>query len=603
MKDLLRFLTCGSVDDGKSTLIGRLLYDANLLYLDQLDALENSDSLDYASLLDGLQDERQQGITIDVAYRFFTTNKRSFIVADTPGHEQYTRNMAVGASFASLAVLLVESVSDLKTQTYRHARICKMMGINHFVFVINKMDLVDYDEKTFKQIQNNINELVKQLNITHSICIPISAVVGDNVVNRSDNMKWYDGPTLLEYLEDVVIHDELENKDFVLPVQRVCRPNSTYRGYEGTVQYGSISVGDEVTVLPSKEKSTIKSILNAGSKIDNAYEGNAVSIELNDDIDVSRGDVLTNSDEIKIRDYFAAKLIWMSDEELSINKSYYLKLASQNSVISITNINYLENVETGEAIKEKTANKNCLVQVEISSNKKLVISTFDNYPSLGRFLLIDRISNETVACGIINDINPSVSNLTWHNTTINPVDREKLLKQNAFTIWFTGLSASGKSSLANALEQKLYQFNKHTMLLDGDNIRMGLNKDLRFKQEDRSENIRRIAEVSKLMNDAGLIVLTAFISPYIEDRQMARDIIGDDKFLEVYISTPIEICEKRDPKGLYKKAREGQISSFTGIDSPYEIPENPYCIIDMSDISINEACDILFDKIIDKLSI
>ena len=343
--------------------------------------------------------------------------------------------------------------------------------------------------------------------------------------------------------------------------------------------------------------------MNAGSKIDNAYEGNAVSIELNDDIDVSRGDVLTNSDEIKIRDYFAAKLIWMSDEELSINKSYYLKLASQNSVISITNINYLENVETGEAIKEKTANKNCLVQVEISSNKKLVISTFDNYPSLGRFLLIDRISNETVACGIINDINPSVSNLTWHNTTINPVDREKLLKQNAFTIWFTGLSASGKSSLANALEQKLYQFNKHTMLLDGDNIRMGLNKDLRFKQEDRSENIRRIAEVSKLMNDAGLIVLTAFISPYIEDRQMARDIIGDDKFLEVYISTPIEICEKRDPKGLYKKAREGQISSFTGIDSPYEIPENPYCIIDMSDISINEACDILFDKIIDKLSI
>ena len=603
MKDLLRFLTCGSVDDGKSTLIGRLLYDANLLYLDQLDALENSDSLDYASLLDGLQDERQQGITIDVAYRFFTTSKRSFIVADTPGHEQYTRNMAVGASFASLAVLLVESISDLKTQTYRHARICKMMGINHFVFVINKMDLVDYDEKVFNQIQSNINELVRQLNISHSICIPISAVAGDNVVNRSNRMTWYEGPTLLEYLEDVDINDNLDNSDFVLPVQRVCRPDSTYRGYEGTIKNGSIKVGDQVIVLPSKEKSTIRSILNAGKKTDNVHVGNAVSIELDDDIDISRGDVLTSSNRIKVRDYFAAKLIWMSDEEMSVNKSYYLKLASQNSVISITNIDYLEDVETGKAIKDKTVSKNCLVQVEISSNKKLVVSTFDKHPSLGRFLLIDRISNETVACGIINDINPASSNLTWHNTTVNQADREKSLNQNAFTIWFTGLSASGKSSLANALEQKLYQFNKHTMLLDGDNIRMGLNKDLRFKQEDRSENIRRIAEVSKLMNDAGLIVLTAFISPYIEDRQMAKDIIGEDRFMEVYVSTPIEICEKRDPKGLYRKAREGQISNFTGIDSPYEIPENPYCIIDMSEKSIDEACDILFDTIKNRLKI
>lgn len=601
MKDLLRFLTCGSVDDGKSTLIGRLLYDANLLFLDQLDALENNDSLDYASLLDGLQDERQQGITIDVAYRFFTTDKRSFIVADTPGHEQYTRNMAVGASFASLAVLLVESISDLKVQTYRHCRICKMMGINYFVFVINKMDLVDYDEKVFKQIQNSVNELAKQLDIKHFICIPISAVKGDNVVNRSDNMKWYDGPTLLEYLEEVDIHDENENDDFILPVQRVCRPDSTYRGYEGTITNGSIKVGDEITILPSKEKSTIKSIINAGNDTNSAYSGNAVSIELNDDIDVSRGDVLTNSNNIKVRDYFAAKLIWMVDESLSVNKSYYLKLSSQNSIVSITNINYLEDVETGEAILEKTADKNCLVQVEISSHKKLVVSTFDRYPSLGRFLLIDRITNETVACGIINDINPAVSNLTWHNTTINQSDRERLLNQNAFTIWFTGLSASGKSSLANAIEQKLYQLNKHTMLLDGDNIRMGLNSDLRFGQEDRAENIRRIAEVSKLLNDAGLIVMTAFISPYIEDRQMARNIIGDDRFIEVYVSTPIEVCEQRDPKGLYRKAREGQISNFTGIDSPYEVPENPDIEIDMSDISVEEAAKLLLSKIQNKL--
>ena len=601
MKDLLKFLTCGSVDDGKSTLIGRLLYDANLLYLDQLDALENRDSLDYASLLDGLQDERQQGITIDVAYRFFTTNKRSFIVADTPGHEQYTRNMAVGASFAKLAVLLVESVSDLKTQTYRHARICKMMGINHFVFVINKMDLVDYDQNIFKQIENSVNELVKQLDIKHVICIPVSAANGDNVVNRSDNMSWYDGPTLLEYLEEVDINDDLLNKDFVLPVQRVCRPNSNYRGYEGTVQSGRINVGDEIIILPSKEKSSIKSILNAGSNVDKAYTGNSISVELNNDIDVSRGDVLTNSKDIKVRDYISAKLIWMSDEELSINKSYYIKLAGQTCVASVVNINYLEDVETGKHILEKTANKNCLVQVEISLNKKLVVSTFDNYSSLGRFLLIDRINNETVGCGIINDINPKVSNITWHNTTIDSTDREKSLNQKAFTIWFTGLSASGKSTLANALENRLYQLGKHTMLLDGDNIRMGLNSDLRFKQEDRSENIRRISEVAKLMNDAGLIVLTAFISPFIEDREMAKSIIGDDKFFEVYVSTPIEVCEQRDPKGLYKKAKEGQIANFTGIDSPYEKPVNPSFTIDMSDMSVDEACDLLFNVIKQKL--
>lgn len=602
MKDLLKFLTCGSVDDGKSTLIGRLLYDANLLFLDQLDALENNDSLDYASLLDGLQDERQQGITIDVAYRFFTTNKRSFIVADTPGHEQYTRNMAVGASFAKLAVLLVESVSDLKTQTYRHARICKMMGINHFVFVINKMDLVDYNQKVFKQIENNINELVKQLDIKHVICIPVSAAKGDNVVNKSINMTWYDGPTLLEYLEEVDINDDLLQKDFVLPVQRVCRPNSTYRGYEGTVQSGSIGIGDEIIILPSKEKSTIKSILNAGSKVDKAYVGNSINIELNNDIDVSRGDVLTNSKDIKVKDYISAKLIWMSDEELSINKSYYIKLASQSCVASVVNINYLEDVESGEQVFEKTANKNCLVQVEISLNKKLVVSTFDNYSSLGRFLLIDRINNETVGCGIINDINPKVSNLTWHNTTINTLDREKSLNQKAFTIWFTGLSASGKSTLANALESRLYQLGKHTMILDGDNIRMGLNSDLRFKQEDRSENIRRISEVAKLMNDAGLIVLTAFISPFIEDREMAKSIIGEDKFYEVYVSTPIEVCEQRDPKNLYRKAKKGQISNFTGIDSPYEEPTDPGYTIDMSDISVEEACDLLFESIKNRLN-
>ena len=602
MKDLLKFLTCGSVDDGKSTLIGRLLYDANLLYLDQLDALENNDSLDYASLLDGLQDERQQGITIDVAYRFFTTNKRSFIVADTPGHEQYTRNMAVGASFASLAVLLVDGGTGLKKQTYRHARICKMMGIDHFVFVINKMDLVDYDQDTYRNIENSINELINQLDIKNSICIPISASEGDNVVNRSSNTLWYKGPTLLECLEEVDINNDLVEKDFVMPVQRVCRPNSNYRGYEGTIQCGTVDINDKITILPSNEKSSIKSILNAGVNVSKGYAGNSVSIELNDDIDVSRGDVLTNSNDIKTRDYFSAKLIWMSDEKLTVNKSYYIKLSTQNSIASITNINYLEDVETGNHILENSVNKNAIAQVEISLNKKLVVSTFKQYACLSRFLLIDRITNETMACGIINDTDPKVSNLIWHNTTINVEDREKLLNQKAFTIWFTGLSASGKSSLANAIENRLYQMNKHTMLLDGDNIRMGLNSNLRFSKEDRKENIRRIAEVAKLMNDAGLIVLTAFISPYIEDRLMAQEIIGKDKLFEVYVSTPIDVCEKRDSKGLYKKAKEGQIANFTGVNSPYEEPVNPDFVIDTSDISIDEACNLLFEKIKEKLN-
>ena len=597
MKDLLRFLTCGSVDDGKSTLIGRMLYDANLLFLDQKEIVENSD---YASLLDGLIAEQEQGITIDVAYRFFTTNKRSFIVADTPGHEQYTRNMAVGASFASLAVLLVDASQGLKIQTYRHARICKMMGINYFVFAINKMDIVDYQEDIYLDIKNKIIELCNQLNINNHIEIPLSAAMGDNIISLSDNMSWYKGDTFLHYLENVDILDNNDSNDFILPIQRVNRLNENNRYYEGTIASGSIEINQELIVLPKKEKTTVKQIIQAGKNVDSSNKDKPVSIALNDELDISRGDILVNNDSLVISDNFTAKLIWMSQDRLSTSKNYYLKLASQTVSIKIPEINYLEDVESGKHYQDELVKRNDIACVDIMSNKNIVISTFDKHPKMGRFLLIDRISNETVAAGIITKTSSSNNNLTYHETIIDRNARSNLLSQKPLTIWLTGLSASGKSTLANAVEKKLYDLNKHTMLLDGDNVRLGLNKDLRFKDEDRKENIRRVAEVCKLLNDGGLIALSAFISPFKEDRDMAREIIGKDNFIEVYVNTPIEVCMKRDPKGLYEKAINGEIKNFTGISSPFEEPINPDLVINMAEYKPEEAADILIEYILNK---
>lgn len=595
MKDLLKFLTCGSVDDGKSTLIGRLLSDANLLYQDQKKILETNH---YADILDGLIAEREQGITIDVAYRYFTTQKRSFIVADTPGHEQYTRNMAVGASFASLAVLLIDSTHrDLKKQTYRHARICRMMGIRYFVFALNKMDKMGYAEEVYFDFKSKIDRLSNALDIENTIIIPLSAKMGDNVVSKSTNMQWYNGPTLLSYLETVDIKKKDTQPGTIFPVQRVKRPNADYRGYEGELIRGSFSVGDEVILLPTKEKSHVKSILSGDKKVNMAYSHMPISIEIEDDIDISRGNVITKDISLETSNHFQAKLIWMSEERLSITKSYYMKLATQLVPIRIESIAYQENVETGEKLYNLPIEKNDIAEVVINTNQKIILTTFHDEQALGRFLLIDRITNETVSGGIVTKIHATENNLIWQKSDITNQLRSSSLNQKPFTIWMTGLSGSGKSTFANAIEKKLFSLGKHTMLLDGDNIRMGLNKDLQFKESDRSENIRRVAEVAKLMNDAGLIVLTAFISPIEADRKMAKEIIGEESFYEVYISTPLEKCEERDVKGLYKRARSGNLSHFTGISSPYEIPNNPDLSIDLSDIDIEDAVNQFLDAI------
>ena len=598
MKDLLKFLTCGSVDDGKSTLIGRLLSDANLLFQDQKEALKTNS---YADLLDGLMAEREQGITIDVAYRYFTTENRSFIVADTPGHEQYTRNMAVGASFASLAVLLIDvTYGDLKVQTYRHARICRMMGIDYFVFALNKMDKVDYAEDCYLSFKNKVQALCEELQISHACILPIAAKKGDNVVFASHNMPWYKGPTLLSYLEQVDVQEDKNLEGTILPIQRVCRPNSSYRGYQGELMRGSLAVGDEVYLLPTKERCHITSILWGDKQVQEACVHMPISIELDKDIDASRGNVFVKDIRVGISDHFEAKLIWMAEEQLSITKSYYLKLSTQVIPVQISSVLYQEDVETGIHKTNVNIGKNDIAGVEISASQKVILTEFEKEALMGRFLLIDRITNETVAGGIVLNAHSVGNNLVWQETDITKELRATSLKQKPITIWMTGLSGAGKSALANALEKKLYALNKHTMLLDGDNIRMGLNKDLKFKEADRSENIRRIAEVAKLMNDAGLIVMTAFISPFEEDRQLARDIIGQDAFYEVYVSTPLEVCEARDVKGLYQKARLGNISNFTGISSPYEVPENPNYTMNMSEGSIEAAADLLLEELVKK---
>ena len=595
MNALLKFITCGSVDDGKSTLIGHMLYDAKLLFADQERALEldskvgsRGGEIDYSLLLDGLMAEREQGITIDVAYRYFTTERRSFIVADTPGHEEYTRNMAVGASFADLAVILVDASQGVLTQTRRHTRICSLMGIKHFVFAVNKMDLIDFEQEKFQKIQKDIKVLLAEFEYSTAQMIPVSATEGDNITKRSVHMPWYTGKTLLDYLETINVKENPAETGFTMPVQRVCRPNHTFRGFQGQIESGSVSVGDAIKVLPSGESAKVTLIYEGDKEVQTSATGHAVTIQLDTEIDVSRGCVLIRDTSLNVNSMFAATLLWMDDVKLLPGRNFLLKLGTQSVPATIMKIRYKIDVNTGEEVYVDAIYKNEIALCEISTASKLVFDEFEKNNALGSLILIDRVSHMTSACGIVEHTLNRENQLTWHNMDITRSFREEQLGQTAKTIWFTGLSGSGKSTLANELEKRLAAMGKHTMLLDGDNVRMGLNRNLGFREADRIENIRRIAEVSKLMNDAGLIVLTSFISPFAQDRQNAREIIGD-AFMEVYVSTPMEECERRDVKGLYKKARNGELDHFTGVTSPYEVPQHADVVIDTSKFSV-EAC-------------
>ena len=603
MNALLKFITCGSVDDGKSTLIGHMLYDAKLLFADQERALEldskvgsRGGEIDYSLLLDGLMAEREQGITIDVAYRYFTTELRFFIVADTPGHEEYTRNMAVGASFADLAVILVDASQGVLTQTRRHTRICSLMGIKHFVFAVNKMDLIDFEQEKFQKIQKDIKVLLAEFEYSTAQMIPVSATEGDNITKRSVHMPWYTGKTLLDYLETINVKENPAETGFTMPVQRVCRPNHTFRGFQGQIESGSVSVGDAIKVLPSGESAKVTLIYEGDKEVQTSATGHAVTIQLDTEIDVSRGCVLIRDTSLNVNSMFAATLLWMDDVKLLPGRNFLLKLGTQSVPATIMKIRYKIDVNTGEEVYADAIYKNEIALCEISTASKLVFDEFEKNNALGSLILIDRVSHMTSACGIVEHTLNRENQLTWHNMDITRSFREEQLGQTAKTIWFTGLSGSGKSTLANELEKRLAAMGKHTMLLDGDNVRMGLNRNLGFREADRIENIRRIAEVSKLMNDAGLIVLTSFISPFAQDRQNAREIIGD-AFMEVYVSTPMEECERRDVKGLYKKARKGELDHFTGVTSPYEVPQHADVVIDTSKFSV-EAC---VDQILEQL--
>ncbi|RDU24297.1 adenylyl-sulfate kinase [Anaerosacchariphilus polymeriproducens] len=603
MQSLLKFITCGSVDDGKSTLIGHMLYDAKLLFADQERALEldskvgsRNGEIDYSLLLDGLMAEREQGITIDVAYRYFTTERRSFIVADTPGHEEYTRNMAVGASFADLAIILVDASQGVLDQTRRHTRICALMGIKHMVFAVNKMDLIHYEKERYESIRKKIRRLASEFEFDSLCLIPVSATEGDNITKLSDKMQWYQGKPLLTYLEEIDMTDEDDDAGFIMPVQRVNRPDHTFRGFQGQIEAGEICIGDEVTVLPSKETAKIKDIFVTDRQADRAMKGQAVTIQLDREVDVSRGCVLYKDTNIYVSNLFTATLLWMDDQELVSGKNYFLKVGTRVVPATLMKIKYKIDINEGEHIQTDQVLKNEIAVCDISVANKIVFDKFKNNKVLGSFILIDRINNMTSACGVIEHTLRRSENLTWHDMDITREFRAKQKGQKPLTIWFTGLSGAGKSTLVNEVEKRLISMGKHTISLDGDNIRLGLNKNLGFKETDRIENIRRVSEVSKLMNDAGLISLTSFISPYARDRQSAREIIGDC-FVEVYVSTPLEECEKRDVKGLYKKGRTGEIPNFTGISSPYEPPENPDIVIDTTGKSIEISVDYIMNAL------
>lgn len=604
MKSLLKFITCGSVDDGKSTLIGHMLYDAKLLFADHEETLELESKvgsaggeMDYSLLLDGLMAEREQGITIDVAYRYFTTEKRSFIVADTPGHEEYTRNMAVGASFADLAVILIDASAGLMTQTKRHIRICALMGIEHIVFAVNKMDVIKYQEQIFLDIENDINDMVKEFRFKTIKIIPVSAKKGDNLTNQSKNMTWYQKETLLDYLETIDVSKKKEKEELILPVQRVCRPDRTFRGFQGEISAGQLKVGQKVHIYPNKEQAKIKRIFVTDKENECGVKGQAVTVQLNREVDVSRGCVISSSDHLTVSNVFNAKILWLDDTPLIEGKNYYLKIGTKMLLGTVMKIKYKIDVNEGNHLPVKILNKNEIASCDIVLNEKIVISRFEDSKELGAFILIDRVSNMTSACGVVEHTLRRGENIVYHQMDIDRTKRAAGLNQNPKSIWFTGLSGAGKSTLVNEVEKRLFAKGKHTMVLDGDNVRLGLNKNLGFEEKDRIENIRRNAEVCRLMNDAGLIVLTALVAPYQKDRDSARDIIGEESFVEVYVSTSLEVCKKRDVKGLYQKAQNNEIPNFTGISAPYEVPCNPDIIVNTENRSIEETVNYIMQEL------
>ena len=607
-KTMLRFITCGSVDDGKSTLIGRLLYDSKMIFDDQLSALEaaskksgtQGEAIDFALLVDGLAAEREQGITIDVAYRFFATEKRKFIVADTPGHEQYTRNMVTGASTADLAVLLVDARQGILTQTRRHAYLVHLLGIKHIVLAVNKMDLVDFDQMRFDEIVADFTHFAATLEMTPPLAIPISGLAGDNITEKSANTPWYAGPALLPHLETVELaEDAAQQAPFAMPVQWVNRPNLDFRGFSGRLAGGTVKPGDKVRIVPSGKTSTIASIVTMAADasqcdLAEAVAGQSVTLTLKDEIDCSRGDVIAAADNPPLAaDRFEASLVWMDETEMLPGRAYELRIGTQAVSARIQAPKYAVNVNNMEHLAAASLGLNEIGVVELATDRPVVFAPFADSQKLGSFVLIDKLTNATVAAGMLHFSLRRAHNIHWQAVDVDRAAHAALKGQQPKILWFTGLSGSGKSTIANALEKKLHANGKHTFLLDGDNVRHGLNKDLGFTDADRIENIRRIGEVAKLMTDAGLIVLTAFISPFRAERDMVRALVPAGDFIEVHVDTPLDVAERRDVKGLYKKARAGTLKNFTGIDSPYEPPETPEIVVNTTELTADEAADVI----------
>ncbi len=619
-KTMLRFITCGSVDDGKSTLIGRLLYDSKMIFEDQLEALSadskkvgtQGQEIDFALLVDGLAAEREQGITIDVAYRFFNTEKRKFIVADCPGHEQYTRNMVTGASTADLAVILVDARKGVLVQTRRHSYLCHLIGISNIVLAVNKLDLVDYDQAVFDRIVADYAEFAKGIGIESFTALPISGFKGDNITTApSENTPWYEGPSLIDHLEGVeVLSDLAADMPFRMPVQWVNRPNLDFRGFAGLIASGSVKPGEAVRVLPSGKTSTVKSIVtmpsggfagktDGGGDLDEVVAGQSVTLTLADEIDCSRGDVLCVADDpAETADQFEATLVWLNDEDLHVGRGYWLKLATQTVSATVQQPKYRMDVNTMEHLAAKSLSLNDIGVAEVFADKPLVFEPYSANRALGGFILVDKITNATVAAGMLNFSLRRSQNVHWQASDITRQHHANMKNQTPRVLWFTGLSGSGKSTIANEVEKRLSLMNRHTFLLDGDNVRHGLNKDLGFTEADRIENIRRIGEVARLMTDAGLIVLTAFISPFRAERDMVRAMLADHEFVEIFVDTPLEVAEARDVKGLYKKARSGQLKNFTGIDSPYEPPEAPEITVNTVEMTPAEAAEHIIRTIL-----
>jgi len=600
-KSLLRFITCGSVDDGKSTLIGRMLHDSKSLFDDQLAVAEaeskkfgtQGSETDFALLVDSLATEREQGITIDVAYRYFATDTRKFIVADCPGHEQYTRNMVTGASTADAAVILVDARKGLSTQTFRHSYLVSLMGIRNIVLVVNKMDLVDYSNEVFETIVERYQEFADTAGIENFVSVPVSALKGDNIVEPSANMGWYRGSTLLSWLETVRVDaDKMQNQPFRMAVQWVNRPNLDFRGYAGTISSGVIAPGDDIRIQPSGKAGKIARIVTEAGDLDQAIAGQSVTLTFDKEIDVARGDIVSTTDEpASTADQFECSVVWMNEDAMLAGRPYILKIGAQSVTATITDIKYEINVDTLDQIAAKKLDLNSIGVCNLSTDRQIAFDPYTENRETGSFILIDRMTNQTVGAGMLHFALRRSDNIHMQAVDVDKSMRSTLKKQKACVLWFTGLSGAGKSTVANLVEKKLAAQGKHTYLLDGDNVRHGLNKDLGFTDADRVENIRRIGEVSRLMVDSGLIVLTAFISPFRSERQMARSLVEEGEFLEVFVETPLAIAEERDPKGLYKKARKGELKNFTGIDSPYEPPENPEILVNTASQSAEQAAE------------